>query len=220
MSTLKLLKAIAEYALGKDFQKEMEINYQKRVSAGEYGNIEDEYTAALTTLQSSLTSEKRQFFCEYEATCTEIRKYSASYGFKAGMLCGFKQFFTSDHQDDGGFYQHVFSRISMMPQMCLHTENFNNIERKNKLFRAIQSGENETFSDCLLTVECTWSQRIYSACIDGFYCGYRGALAIIDTVMPLGHGSVQILSKLITMEHHLGFVKSYAQQEHIAAGSQ
>lgn len=219
MSTQELLKTITEYALGDAFQNEMEMNYRKRVSAGDYGDIENEYAAAITALQPSLTVEKQLFFHKYEDACTAIRKYSSSYGFMAGVLCGFKQFFTADCQDDGGFYQHVFSRISMMPQMCLHTENYNNIKHKNELYRTIQSGESEDFSDHLLTVECAWSQRIYSASIDGFYCGYQGAMAIIDTVLPLGFGSVQISSKLITMEHHLGFIKSHAEQERKTAGS-
>ena len=87
----------------------------------------------------------------------------------AGIFCDFKQFFTADRQDDDEFYQRVFSRISMMPQMCLHTENHNNIERKNELYRTIQSSESEDFSDHFVAMECAWSQRIYSASMDGFY---------------------------------------------------
>lgn len=69
----------------------------------------------------------------------EEREYDAKYGFLAGLHCGFKQFFTLNHDPDGGFSKHVSDEIHKMSQMMRHREYYAKIERRNHLARSVGS---------------------------------------------------------------------------------
>ena len=164
-------------------------------------------------LHSALSKEGLTLLTEYEDTCTHIREFSATYGFQAELLCGFLQFFTDDRTEDGGFTKFVSNQIAMMPNMRNYPKNFNNITHRNILYTKICDSNSKDICTHMVTLDCVWSQRAYSASIDGFYCGYRGAMAIIDEVMPLPYGSAMNISKLLTMEHRLGYIQSFSEQE-------
>ena len=57
------------------------------------------------------SSEQTDRLAEYEHTCSSIRDYSARYGFLAGLYCGFKQYFSPEVEDDGGFMRYVNDEI-------------------------------------------------------------------------------------------------------------
>lgn len=213
MTTKELLNNIATTAFGKAYQEEICNMYKRSVAAGHYVEEEKEYAEAISFLQSALSKEEAALFTEYEDTCTKIREFSATYGFQAGLLCGFKQFFTDDSDEDGGFTKYVSNQIAMMPNMRTYPESFNNIERRNLLYSAIIDKAPEDVHTHMVSVDCTWSQRAHSASINGFYCGYRGAMAIIDEVMPLPYSSAMNTGKTITMEYRLGFIQSFSEQE-------
>lgn len=78
--------------------------------------IPDVQTAALSIrklmiVHAVFSSEQTDRLAEYEHTCSSIRDYSARYGFLAGLYCGFKQYFSPEVEDDGGFMRYVNDEI-------------------------------------------------------------------------------------------------------------
>ena len=213
MTTKELLKQMAIAAFGPAYQEAIRSVYQRDIENGKYEIVEKEYNTAKKALDSSLTEEKKQLLRDYENFACKVREFSANYGFRAGLLCGFKQYYTNDQADDGGFWQHVDCEIARMPNMKRYGENYTNIMRCHTLYALLSQREQEDIQELLVSVSCAWSQRCRSASVDGFYCGYRGAMEILDTVMPLGYGSLQITSKLIRMEHYWGYSLSCSEAE-------
>ena len=173
MAVKTTLSEIAHGALGSSFLKAIKVMYQQAVEDGVFQTVESEYEEGVCVLNEVFSSEKTDQLAEYEHTCSNIRDYSARYGFLAGMYCGFKQYFTPEVEDDGGFLKYVNDEIGRMPRMKRHKE--------------------------------------YS--VDGFYLGYRAAIAILETVEPQNWPALAMERNLLMMEHRLGFIKSYEEIE-------
>ena len=211
MTTKEFLAEICKNAFGNAFQAEIRNMYTRSVAAGNYTEEEKEYAEANTFLHTVLGLKDIALLDEYEDTCLKIQEFSAAYGFHAGLLCGFMQFFTDDRDEDGGFTKYVSKQIAMMPNMRSYPENYTNIERRNTLYSQLCKDKPEIIHDHMVSLDCAWSQRAHSASINGFYCGYHGAMNTVDEVMPLPYGSAMNDSKTITMEYRLGFVHSNIQ---------
>ena len=112
-----------------------------------------------------------------------------------------------ENRRPGGFSKYVTQQISMMSNMRTYTENFGNIEKRNALYAQLSS-KPESVHTHMVAIDCTWSQRAYSASIYGFYCGYHGAMCIIDEVMPLPFSSAMNTRKTVAMTSRFGFVRS------------
>ncbi len=65
----------------------------------------------------------------------------------------------------------------------------------------------------MVSIGCAWSQRVYSAALLGFYCGYRAAYDIMASIDPLV--KVKSADKILLMEYHLGFIKPYSEVERL-----
>ena len=213
MTTKKLIQAIAADALGTTFQEEMRNIYQKEADSGTFGAEERDYSNAMYVLCEALAPEKLIVLTEYEDTCAKIREFSASYGFIAGLCCGFRQYFTLDDEDDGGFMKYVANDIWLIPKMKRHAEHYANIKRRDKAGQALLDGESKEIQEHIVSVECAWSQRAYSASISGFYCGYRAAVAILDRIEPYSGCSVKMTARILSMEHRLGYIESFEEIE-------
>ena len=207
MTTKEFLNSISQNAFNDAYQEEIQNMYDRSVAAGNYTEEEKEYREAITYLQTVLNPNELELLAEYEKTCVAVQAFSSAYGFRAGLLCGFKQFFTSDCDEDGGFTKYVSNQIAMMPNMRTYFENYQNIERRNALYSQLCDGKSKVARTHMVCLDCTWSQRVYSASINGFYCGYHGAMRIIDEVIPLPFGSSMNTRKTITMSNCFGFVR-------------
>ena len=222
MTTKNLIRLIASEGLGKAFHEEICNIYQRDVAKGDFATEEQDYITAMEAFAAILSPEKSTLLAEYEKTCTEIREYSASYGFIAGLYCCFKQYFTSERIDDGGFSKYVSDDIALMPKMKRHISNYANIEHRNEIGESLADEMDEALHEHLVSIECAWSQRAHSASINGFYVGYRAALAILDKIEPFSCCSVVMSSKVLSMEHRLGYIKSFEEVERLqenAAGN-
>jgi len=208
-----VLNEIVAHGLGDSFQEKICLLYKKRDEAGDYGDIEKQYNTTILRLLPNLSNPKQEIYKQYEEHQNEVRSFSARYGFLAGLYCGFMQYFTSDQSTDGGFDKFVSSQIFMIPNMCNYSNNYNHITQKNILYSKLLENENDQISSYLVVVDYTWSQRCYSASIDGFYCGYRAALAILDMVGHLKHEPKTITDKLHVIEQFWGFPRSMIQTE-------
>lgn len=146
-----------------------------------------------------------------ESTYTERRYYAAEYGFKCGIYGAFRQFFGCSGAKDGGFQELVSDALLMQPKMHRHYKNYANIELCNKIDREIMDTLNEKDQEYMVSVTCAWQQRVYSAAMDGFYCGYRAAYNMMESINPLVQ--IQHVDKILTMEYHLGYIKPYSEVE-------
>lgn len=207
MTTKEFLAEVCHNAFGDAYQKEIQNMYDRSVAAGNYTEEEKEYQEATDYFRTSFDSKEIALLDEYEHTCADIQAFSAAYGFRAGLLCGFKQFFTNDNDEDGGFTKYVSQQIAMMPNMRTYPENYKSIEHRNNLYSQL-CNKSEVVHAHMVALDCTWSQRAYSASIYGFYCGYHGAMSIVDEVMPLPFGSAMNARKTVAMSNWFGFIRS------------
>ena len=213
MNTNELLTKMGEVAFGPFFNDEIGAIFQRDTEAGKYGHEFKEYTASMKQLQKLLSEDKLKLLTEYEAICLQIRDYSARYGFIAGVYCGFKQILTLDHDFDGGFGKYVVDEIALQPKMMRHTQNYANIEKRNDIHGKIIANESKKLRNAMVPVECYWSQVAHSASLNGFYCGYRAAGSITDTVALTENNYMHRVSKQLTMEHTLGYIESFSEIE-------
>lgn len=213
MFTNDFLKQIEEAVFAPFFHEGIRSIFQQDVAAGKYGDEEKDYLNAMTVLKKKLSEEKMSLLYEYEAICQQIREFSAQHGFIAGIYCGFKQLFTDDHAIDGGFNKYVVEEIAWMPRMERHTSNYANIEKRNEIYGQIESEEPKLIGKKMVIVSCYWSQAAHSASLNAFYCGYRAALCIKDSIAPLEGNYIARIRKVLTMEHQLGYIESYAEIE-------
>lgn len=213
MITKDFLRQIQDAVYAPYFHEEMCRQFQAAVEKGEFAKEQREYDQAVKTLSKQLSELKRQYLIQYEECCKLIREYSGAYGFKAGVYSGFKQKFTLDRAYDGGFDQYVVSDIGLMPNMKRHTANYSNIEKRNELHNKIIADEPKKVSKLMVVLECYWSQAAHSASLNGFYCGYRAAMDIAFQIAPFEGNYNEMTSKVLSMEHHLGYIKSYSEIE-------
>ena len=204
MTTRDFLSTIAANAFGETFLQEIGNVYQRNAEADGVDTLEADYLDAKNFLTAVLSPEKLAKLAAYENTCKSIWDFGARFGFEAGLFCGFKQFFTLNKDEDGGFYIHVDNEIATMPNMACHPENYQNIQQRNALLDELI---NDTIAEQLITVDCAWSQRERSASIHGFYCGYLGAMQIIDNVERSHGGSHSMQNQLLAMEQYFGYCK-------------
>ena len=101
----------------------------------------------------------------------------------------------------------------MQPKMQRQHKNYANIELCNKIDREIMDTLNEQDQEYMVSVACAWQQRVYSAAMDGFYCGYRAAYNMMESINPFVQ--IQYADKILTMEYHLGYIKPYSEVERL-----
>ena len=213
MAVKTTLSEIAHGALGSSFLNAIKVMYRQAVEDGVFETVESEYEAGVRELSAVFSSEQTDRLAEYEHTCSSIRDYSARYGFLAGLYCGFKQYFTPEVEDDGGFLKYVNDEIGRMPRMKRHKEYFDDVIHRNRLACAMEEETDDTIRYHVVSIESAWGQRAYSASVDGFYLGYRAAIAIQETVEPQNWPALAMERNLLMMEHRLGFIKSYEEIE-------
>lgn len=213
MAVKTTLSEIAHGALGSSFLKAIKVMYQQAVEDGVFQTVESEYTTGVDALNTVFSPGQAERLAEYEHACSSIRDYSARYGFLAGLYCGFKQYFTPEVEDDGGFLKYVNDEIGRMPRMKRHKEYFDDVIHRNRLACAMEDETDDTIRYHVVSIESAWGQRAYSASVDGFYLGYRAAIAILETVEPQNWPALAMERNLLMMEHRLGFIKSYEEIE-------
>ena len=204
---------IAHGALGSSYLDAIKVMYQQAVENGVFETVETEYTAGIDELNTAFSPGQAERLAEYEHTCSSIRDFSARYGFLAGLYCGFKQYFTPEVEDDGGFLKYVNDEVGRMPRMKRHKEYFDDVIRRNKLARAMEEETDDTIRYHVVSIESAWGQRAYSASVDGFYLGYCADIAILEKVEPQNWPALAMERNLLMMEHRLGFIKSYEEIE-------
>lgn len=209
MNVKDIIEGMADRAFKFSFLQGINDLYDSR----DYGDTEPDYQMGFNHLMSLLTDKQKEDLNRMENAYTERRYFAAEYGFKCGLYGAFRQFFGCSGVRDGGFEDPVADDLLMQPKMQRHRSNYANIELCNKIDTEIMETLTEKDQEYMVAVVCAWQQRVYSAAMDGFYCGYRAAYEIMDLVNPLV--KVQCVDKILTMEYHLGYIKPYSEVERL-----
>lgn len=209
MNVKDIIEGMADRAFKFSFLQGIKYLYDSR----DYGDTEPDYQKGFNHLMSLLTNKQKEDLNRMENAYTERRYFAAEYGFKCGLYGAFRQFFGCSGVRDGGFEDLVADDLLMQPKMQRHRSNYANIELCNKIDTEIMETLTEKDQEHMVAVVCAWQQRVYSAAMDGFYCGYRAAYEIMDLVNPLV--KVQCVDKILTTEYHLGYIKPYSEVERL-----
>ena len=209
MNVKDIIEGMADRAFKFSFLQGINDLYDSR----DYGDTEPDYQMGFNHLMSLLTDKQKEDLNRLENAYSERRYFAAEYGFKCGLYGAFRQFFGCSGVRDGGFEDLVADDLLMQPKMQRHRSNYANIELCNKIDTEIMETLTEKDQEYMVAVVCAWQQRVYSAAMDGFYCGYRAAYEIMDLVNPLV--KVQCVDKILTMEYHLGYIKPYSEVERL-----
>ena len=209
MNVKDIIEGMADRAFKFSFLQGINDLYDSR----DYGDTEPDYQKGFNHLMSLLTDTQKEDLNRMENAYSERRYFAAEYGFKCGLYGAFRQFFGCSGVRDGGFEDLVADDLLMQPKMQRHRSNYANIELCNKIDTEITETLTKKDQEHMVAVVCAWQQRVYSAAMDGFYCGYRAAYEIMDLVNPLV--KVQCVDKILTMEYHLGYIKPYSEVERL-----
>ena len=209
MNVKDIIEGMADRAFKFSFLQGINDLYDSR----DYGDTEPDYQKGINHLMSLLTDKQKEDLNRMENAYTERRYFAAEYGFKCGLYGAFRQFFGCSGAKDGGFQELVTDDLLMQPKMQRHHKNYANIELCNKIDREIMDTLNEQDQEYMVSVACAWQQRVYSAAMDGFYCGYRAAYNMMESINPLVQ--IQHVDKILTMEYHLGYIKPYSEVERL-----
>ena len=207
------VKDIIEGMADRDFKFSFLRGINDLYDSRDYGDTEPDYQKGFNHLMSILSDKQKEDLNRMENAYTERRYFAAEYGFKCGLYGAFRQFFGCSGVRDGGFEDLVADDLLMQPKMQRHRSNYANIELCNKIDTEIMETLTEKDQEHMVAVVCAWQQRVYSAAMDGFYCGYRAAYEIMDLVNPLV--KVQCVDKILTMEYHQGYIKPYSEVERL-----
>ena len=209
MKVQNILDGMESRALNEHYLESICSMYE----SGDYGNTEPDYQTGMAQLQDALTEDQKASLQNMENAYKARRLYAAQYGFKCGIYGAFRQFFNCSGAKDGGFQELVADNLLMQPKMQRHHDNYANIELCNQIDGTIMETLSKEDQEHMISVVCAWQQRVYSAALDGFYCGYRAAYDIMESIQPLV--KVQNMDKILTMEYHLGFIKPYSEVERL-----
>lgn len=210
MTVQDLLVNMESVVFGDAFLQAIKEFYHASLQRLDDDTIEQDYLSAKAHFDTVLNREQKAKIQEIEMLNSASLSYSAKYGFKCGLYCGFRQYFAVDTDVDAGFNNILCQDLLMQPGMQRHSENYTCLKTAQQL---IQEIEEMLSPDDLHMVSfcCAWNNRIYNAALQGFYCGYRAAYSIIEHIEPLG--KIQNIGKILSTEYYLGFTYLYADTE-------
>ena len=209
MKVKDLIAGMEARAMDAQFQKDICALYETK----DYGDTEPDCQTGYAKLLPLLTEEQKMSLEQMEQAYIRRRNYAAIYGFKCGLFGAFRQYFGASRALDGGFQDLVCDDLLTQPTMQRHHENYANIELCNEIDRAIMDTLSEEDQEHMVSIACAWQQRVYSAAFDGFYCGYRAAYDLMESINPLV--KVQNMDKILTMEYRMGYIKPYSEVERL-----
>lgn len=209
MNVGQILDTMASKAMGDTFLKGVRGIYRKN----EYGATEADYESGMAVLKAILPADLKPAMEEMEAAYEKRRSLAAVYGFKCGIYGAFRQYFSQHNAQDGGFQDLVADDLLKQPKMQRHHDNYEMVERCIRIDEMLRNALSEEDQAHLTAVVCALDQWVYSAAMDGFYCGYRAAYDLMDAVTPLA--KIQNMDKILTTEYYLGYIKPFSEVERI-----
>lgn len=212
MSVQTMLKEMSYRAFDSSYDNYLKADYDKWTKDA-YQEEEQEYAVASAELAKILDAQQSEKLEATEKNYQANREYAARYGFQAGLFSGFGQYFGDLNVSEEGFDGALMKNLLEMPGMARHFEFYNRNEDILLLVKELDESLDEVAKEHLVSIECAWGQRIYSAACHSFYCGYRAAIALIDTVSPME--GYRMIANTLMLEYKLGYTRSYEEVERL-----
>ena len=210
MSVASMLEKLKDRALDSTYDAYICEEYDAW-AAESFGAEEGEYDAAMLVLPKVLNTKQMDKLKTMEERYQQNRKYASRYGFEAGLFSGFQLFFSGNGISEDGFERYLMKSLMEMPGMQRHVDYYARNDEILRLGKELDEELTEENKEHVVSVECAWSQRIHSAACHAFYCGYRAALKVIDTVGGLD--SLSMIDHTLLLEYRLGYINTYEQVE-------
>ena len=172
---------------------------------------EGEYDVAMQVLSKVLNAEQMDKLKAMATAYQQNREYASRHGFEAGLFSGFQLFFSLGSASEDGFERYLMKGLMEMPGMQRHVDYHARNDEILRLGKELDEELSEENKEHVVSVECAWGQRIHSAACHAFYCGYRAALRVIDTIGGLE--SARMIDHTLLLEYRLGYINSYEQVE-------
>lgn len=213
MSVQTMLKEMGLRTFDSSYDNYLKADYDKWAKDA-YQEEEREYAIATVELAKILDTQKAEKLETMEKNYQANREYAARYGFKAGLFSGFGQYFGDLNVSEEGFESTLMKNLLEMPGMARHIEFYNRNEEILALGKELDENLDDEAQEHLVSIGCTWGQRIHSAACHSFYCGYRAAIALIDAVSPME--GYRMIANTLLLEYKLGYTRSYEEVERMA----
>lgn len=210
MSVASMLGNLKDRALDSTYDAYIREEYDAW-AAESFVAEEGEYDAAMLVLPKVLNAKQMEKLKTMEERYQQNREYASRYGFEAGLFSGFQLFFVGDGISEDGFERYLMKSLMEMPGMQRHVDYYARNDEILRLGKELDEELTEENKEHVVSVECAWGQRIHSAACHAFYCGYRAALRITDTVGGLE--SLSMINHTLLLEYRLGYIDSYEQVE-------
>ena len=210
MSVASMLGNLKDRALDSTYDAYIREEYDAW-AAESFVAEEGEYDTAMLVLPKVLNAEQMDKLKTLEERYQLNRKYASNYGFEAGLFSGFQLFFSGNGISEDGFERYLMKSLMEMPGMQRHVDYYARNDEILRLGKELEEALTEENKEHVVSVECAWCQRIHSAACHAFYCGYRAALRITDTVGGLE--SLSMINHTLLLEYRLGYINSYEQVE-------
>ena len=210
MSVTSMLEEMKKRTFSAAYDEYIQKDYDEWANEN-YDVEEGEYGEAMQVLPEILSNEQMGKLKEMEEKYRQNLEYASRYGFEAGLFSGFNQYFAGADVADEGLEANLMKNLLEMPGMQRH---FGFHERNTDILRLgeeLEAELSEENHEHVISVECAWGQRIHSAACQGFYCGYRASLQVIDTIRSLD--STKMIRNTLALEYQLGYIRSYEQKE-------
>lgn len=210
MSVASMLGNLKDRALDSTYDAYIREEYDAW-AAESFVAEEGEYDAAMLVLPKVLNAKQMEKLKTMEERYQQNREYASRYGFEAGLFSGFQLFFVGDGISEDGFERYLMKSLMEMPGMQRHVDYYARNDEILRLGKELDEELTEENKEHVVSVECAWGQRIHSAACHAFYCGYRAALRITDTVGGLE--SLSMINHTLLLEYRLGYIDSYEHVE-------
>lgn len=208
MRVNNVLSGICNRGLGEEFFTDIRNLYQAQVDNGDFQLDEDAFNTSLPVLRTILLAEEKPLLEEFLSLFEERRSFAAKFAFMRGLFGAFRQHFAEDIDGDGGYTEFILNDFLMRRKNNYfgYTEKVNRCNEIYDILHETLSGDGK---DHWTAVECTLSQREYSATYHGFYCGYCAAYDIIEHAQPLV--KTENIGTILSTEYFLGFTRPYRE---------
>lgn len=202
------LSAMQERMFTLELLKEVEGAYRPELEAC---GLNWEPLEERAVLLSALTGGQKAALLEAEKLCAENLSYALRFSFSQGVYAGFEQCFVEKAPGDA-FDAYVVNQIMTVPSMKRHIDYSQKREQINSLFAQVERQLDGETQEQITDLYNAWDNRLYGVLRYGFYLGFRYALSVIDTAVPVG-GKAGMLGRVLQIEHALGFLQTLEEQE-------
>lgn len=215
MNVEKELQAMSQRIFNQDYDRFIQSWLTEQEEDSYFADIEGDYKKAISYLSQHMDETQSGELAGLERLFKERQKYAVHYCFSCGQYAVFEQFFGGDGADDDAFHRLVEEGLMTIPGMERHVSFHENAIKCLALIKHLCKVLGHEGEEHIISIESAWEERIHSAALSAFYCGYRAGLAVLERIKPIG--SLHMAGHLLMTEYELGLTTTYQQRERLIA---